>query len=354
MKNVKEKNIIIKDSMDMVLDSTMSEMSTLLAEYIDELGLSLESPFVYGDLKNKSFVDVLNSALTDCKNAEEALDDSYMVRSAFSAILPYAQNMARMMYSENSSHTFKKLRAEGCSYSEVLFEYDALLEEVNNHETPELLFQPFNVYGRKDGWKVEFEYGSFINGIYTRGSKVVFIDGLSECGRLYTNKAINGEYELFIDNGIVFIMQHIMDTVEAAPEMDNRFFLRTGNTDAFAFSSVIARFKEYEAKGGNTKGKIKFLSGSKVSAMKKNGVQFATGEDLLAPIGDGIYAYSAKGATAGKWVKLTRVDEVAGGDVKKYLDTFVGDIIVDEVLFTTIVKENSKEVNSAILLCQKG
>lgn len=111
MKNVNNKNnedqkIVIRDAMDDVMDNVMNASCEYLKEYVKELGLSYDSPFDEENKKSKSIIDVINMTLTDCKNADSVLDDSYKAESPFSAVLPYAQNMLRMMYAENSAMAY--------------------------------------------------------------------------------------------------------------------------------------------------------------------------------------------------------------------------------------------------------
>lgn len=343
--------IIIRDAMDDVMDNVMQASCEYLKEYITELGLSYESPFGEEAKKSKSIIDVINMTLTDCKNADSVLDDSYKAESPFSAVLPYAQNMLRMLYAEDSAVAYNSSKSNGLNYAEVVFPYNALYEEVCQHEAPETLVKFHEVCGRKNGWRAFFNYGSFVDGEYVRGDVINFTDGISEDESLYTHKSVNGEYELFIKNGIVFIVQHIMDTEECPGEMDDKFFLRSGSN--YNFTKIINKFQKLEQEGIEVKDKLEFLLGSE--AKKRKAVDL---KGKLAA-GDGIYAISHKGKLSGKTVKICDVDEVVVDSVKnnkdanKYRKLFTGKIIVDKILFTTIKNGNS-EINSSILLCQKA
>lgn len=356
MKNVKttknnEEKIVIRDAMDDVMDSVMQASCEYLKEYIEELGLSYDSPFDEESKKTKSIIDVINMTLTDCKNADSVLDDSYKAESPFSAVLPYAQNMLRMLYAEESALAYEVSKNNGLNYAEVVFPYDALYEEVRQHEAPETLVKFHEVCGRKNGWRAFFNYGSFVDGEYTRGDVINFVDGVSEDESLYTHKSVNGEYELFIKNGIVFIVQHIMDTEECPGEMDTKFFLRSGSS--YDFTKIINKFQKLEQEGIEVKDKLEFLLGSEA---KRRGAVNLKGE--LAS-GDGIYAVSRKGKFAGKTVKICDVDEVTSDSVKDnkdasgYRKLFTGKIVVDKVLFTTI-KSGGSDINSSVLLCRKA
>lgn len=355
MKNVSNKNnedqkIVIRDAMDDVMDSVMANSCEYLKEYIAELGLSYESPFDEETKKSKSIIDVINMTLTDCKNADSVLDDSYKAESPFSAVLPYAQNMLRMLYAEDSASAYKVSKSNGLNYAEVVFPYDALYEEVCQHEAPETLVKFHEVCGRVNGWRAFFNYGSFVGGEYVRGDVVNFVDGVSEDESLYTHKSVNGKYELFIKNGIVFIVQHIMDTEECPGEMDGKFFLRSGSS--YDFTKIINKFQKLEQEGVEVKDKLEFLLGSE--ARRRSAV---TLEGKLAS-GDGIYAVSRKGKFSGKTVKICDVDEVTADSVRNnkdasdYRKLFTGRIVVDKVLFTTI-KSGGSDINSSVLLCRK-
>lgn len=356
MKDVKttknnEEKIVIRDAMDDVMDSIMENSCEYLKEYIAELGLSYDSPFDEENKKSKSVIDVINMTLTDCKNADSVLDDSYKAESPFSAVLPYAQNMLRMLYAEESATAYKIAKNNGLNYAEVVFPYDALFEEVCKHEAPETLVKFHEVCGRTNGWRAFFSYGSFVDGEYVRGDVVNFVDGVSEDESLYTHKSVNGEYELFIKNGIVFIVQHIMDTEECPGKMDTRFFLRSGSS--YDFTKIINKFQKLEQEGVEVKDKLEFLLGSE--AKKRSAVNLRG--KLVS--GDGIYAVSRKGKFNGKTVKICDVDEITIDSVKgnkdasKYRKLFTGKIIVDKVLFTTI-KSGGSDINSSILLCHKA
>lgn len=356
MKDVKttknnEEKIVIRDAMDDVMDSIMENSCEYLKEYIAELGLSYDSPFDEENKKSKSVIDVINMTLTDCKNADSVLDDSYKAESPFSAVLPYAQNMLRMLYAEESALAYEASKNNGLNYAEVVFPYNALYEEVRQHKAPETLVKFHEVCGRKNGWRSFFNYGSFVDGEYTRGDVINFVDGVSEDESLYTHKSVNGEYELFIKNGIVFIVQHIMDTEECPGEMDGKFFLRSGSS--YDFTKIINKFQKLEQEGVEVKDKLEFLLGSEA---RKRGAVNLKGE--LAS-GDGIYAISHKGKFSGKTVKICNVDEVTSDSVKgnkdagKYRKLFTGKIVVDKVLFTTIKSGNS-DINSSVLLCHKA
>lgn len=350
-KNNKEEKIIIRDAMDDVMDNVMANSCEYLKEYIAELGLSYDSPFDEENKKSKSIIDVINMTLTDCKNADSVLDDSYKAESPFSAVLPYAQNMLRMLYAEDSALAYETSKRNGLNYAEVVFPYDALYEEVCQHETPEKLVKFHEVCGRKNGWRAFFSYGSFVDGEYVRGDVVNFVDGVSEDESLYTHKSVNGEYELFIKNGIVFIVQHIMDTEECPGEMDTKFFLRSGSS--YDFTKIINKFQKLEQEGIEVKDKLEFLLGSEA---RRRGAVNLKGE--LAS-GDGIYAVSRKGKFSGKTVKICDVDEVTSDSVKDnkdasgYRKLFTGKIVVDKVLFTTI-KSGGSDINSSVLLCRKA
>ena len=343
--------IIIRDAMDDVMDNIMQTSCEYLKEYITELGLSYNSPFDEESKNSKSIIDVINMTLTDCKNADSVLDDSYKAESPFSAVLPYAQNMLRMLYAEDSALAYETSKRNGLNYAEVVFPYDALFEEVSQHETPETLVKFHEVYGRVNGWRAFFNYGSFVDGEYTRGDVINFVNGVSEDESLYTHKSVNGEYELFIKNGIVFIVQHIMDTEECPGEMDGKFFLRSGSN--YDFTKIINKFQKLEQEGIEIKDKLEFLLSSQ--AKKRNAVNMK-GE--LAS-GDGIYAVSHKGKFNGKTIKICSVDEVTVDSIKgnkdgsKYRKLFTGKIIVDKVLFTTI-KSGGNDINSSVLLCRKA
>lgn len=356
MKNVNNKNnedqkIVIRDAMDDVMDNVMANSCEYLKEYIAELGLSYDSPFDEENKKSKSIIDVINMTLTDCKNADSVLDDSYKAESPFSAVLPYAQNMLRMLYAEDSATAYEASKQNGLNYAEVVFPYDALYEEVRQHEAPETLVKFHEVCGRVNGWRAFFSYGSFVDGEYVRGDVVNFVDGVSEDESLYTHKSVNGEYELFIKNGIVFIVQHIMDTEECPGEMDGKFFLRSGSS--YDFTKIINKFQKLEQEGIEVKDKLEFLLGSEA---RRRGAINLKGE--LAS-GDGIYAVSRKGKFAGKTVKICDVDEVTADSVKgnkdasNYRKLFTGKIVVDKVLFTTI-KSGGSDINSSVLLCRKA
>lgn len=356
MKNVNNKNnedqkIVIRDAMDDVMDNVMANSCEYLKEYIAELGLSYDSPFDEKVKKSKSVIDVINMTLTDCKNADSVLDDSYKAESPFSAVLPYAQNMLRMLYAEESAEAYKVSKNNGLNYTEVVFPYDALFEEVCKHEAPETLVKFHEVCGRVNGWRAFFNYGSFVNGEYTRGDVINFVDGVSEDESLYTHKSVNGEYELFIKNGIVFIVQHIMDTEECPGEMDGKFFLRSGSR--YDFTKIINKFQKLEQEGIEVKDKLEFLLGSEAKNRKAVNLK----GELVS--GDGIYAVSRKGKFAGKTVKICDVDEVTSDSVKDnkdasgYRKLFTGKIVVDKVLFTTI-KSGGSDINSSVLLCRKA
>lgn len=355
MKNVNQNNedqkIIIRDAMDDVMDNVMQASCEYLKEYIAELGLSYDSPFDEENKKSKSIVDVINMTLTDCKNADSVLDDSYKAESPFSAVLPYAQNMLRMLYAEESAIAYKTSKDNGLNYAEVVFPYDALFEEVSQHKAPETLVKFHEVCGRVNGWRAFFNYGSFVDGEYTRGDVVNFIDGVSEDKSLYTHKSVNGEYELFIKNGIAFIIQHIMDTEECPGDMDTKFFLRSGSS--YDFTKIINKFQKLEQEGVEIKDKLEFLLGSEARARKAVNLK---GEPVS---GDGIYAVSRKGKFSGKTVKICDVDEVTTDSVKgnkdamSYRKLFTGKIVVDKVLFTTI-KSGGSDINSSVLLCRKA
>ena len=355
MKNVNNKNneekIVIRDAMDDVMDNVMQTSCQYLKEYVKELGLSYDSPFDEEAKKSKSVIDVINMTLTDCKNADSVLDDSYKAESPFSAVLPYAQNMLRMLYAEESAMAYEVSKQNGLNYAEVVFPYDALYEEVSQHEAPETLVKFHEVCGRENGWRAFFSYGSFINGEYTRGDVINFVDGVSEDESLYTHKSVNGEYELFIKNGIVFIVQHIMDTEECPGEMDTKFFLRSGSS--YDFTKIINKFQKLEQEGVEVKDKLEFLLGSEARDRKAVNLK----GELVS--GDGIYAISRKGKFNGKTVKICDVDEVTTDSVKSnkdamnYRELFTGKIIVDKVLFTTI-KSGGSDINSSVLLCRKA
>lgn len=350
-KNNEDQKIVIRDAMDDVMDNVMTASCEYLKEYIAELGLSYDSPFDEENKKSKSIIDVINMTLTDCKNADSVLDDSYKAESPFSAVLPYAQNMLRMLYAEKSALAYEVSKNNGLNYAEVVFPYDALYEEVCKHEAPETLVKLHEVCGRTNGWRAFFNYGSFINGEYTRGDVVNFVDGVSEDGNLYTHKSVNGEYELFIKNGIVFIVQHIMDTEECPGEMDTKFFLRSGSS--YDFTKIINKFQKLEQEGIEVKDKLEFLLGSEARNRKAVNLK----GELVS--GDGIYAVSCKGKFAGKTVKICDVDEVTADSIKgnkdasEYRKLFTGKIVVDKVLFTTI-KSGGSDINSSVLLCRKA
>lgn len=349
--NNQDQKIIIRDAMDDVMDNVMANSCEYLKEYIAELGLSYDSPFDEEARSSKSVIDVINMALTDCKNADSVLDDSYKAESPFSAVLPYAQNMLRMLYAEDSATAYKTSKDNGLNYAEVVFPYDALFEEVSKHEAPETLVKFHEVCGRKNGWRALFNYGSFVDGEYVRGDVVNFMDGMSKDEKLYTHKSVNGEYELFIKNGIVFIVQHIMDTEECPGEMDGKFFLRSGSS--YDFTKIINKFQKLEQEGIEVKDKLEFLLGSEARNRKAVNLK----GELVS--GDGIYAVSRKGKFSGKTVKICNVDEVTSDSVKgnkdagEYRKLFTGKIVVDKVLFTTIKSGNS-DINSSILLCRKA
>lgn len=356
MKNVNNKNnedqkIVIRDAMDDVMDNVMQASCEYLKEYVAELGLSYDSPFDEEIKKSKSVIDVINMTLTDCKNADSVLDDSYKAESPFSAVLPYAQNMLRMLYAEESAEAYKVSKNNGLNYAEVVFPYDALYEEVCKHEAPETLVKFHEVCGRVNGWKAFFNYGSFVNGEYTRGDVISFIDGVSEDESLYTHKSVNGEYELFIKNGIVFIIQHIMDTEECPGDMDGKFFLRSSSS--YDFTKIINKFQKLEQEGVEVKDKLEFLLGSEARNRKAVNLK----GELVS--GDGIYAVSRKGKLSDKTVKICDVDEVTTDSVKgnkdasDYRKLFTGKIVVDKVLFTTI-KSGGSDINSSVLLCRKA
>ena len=350
-KNNEDQKIVIRDAMDDVMDNVMANSCEYLKEYIAELGLSYDSPFDEENKKSKSIIDVINMTLTDCKNADSVLDDSYKAESPFSAVLPYAQNMLRMLYAEKSALAYEVSKSNGLNYAEVVFPYDALYEEVCQHEAPETLVKFHEVCGRVNGWRAFFNYGSFINGEYTRGDVVNFVNGVSEDESLYTHKSVNGEYELFIKNGIVFIVQHIMDTEECPGEIDSKFFLRSGSS--YDFTKIINKFQKLEQEGVEVKDKLEFLLGSEA---RRRGAVTLKGE--LAS-GDGIYAISRKGKFNGKTVKICDVDEVTTNSIKgnkdasEYRKLFTGKIIVEKVLFTTI-KSGGSDINSYVLLCRKA
>lgn len=353
VKNNKNNNekIVIRDAMDDVMDNVMQASCEYLKEYIAELGLSYDSPFNEEAKKSKSIIDVINMTLIDCKNADSVLDDSYKAESPFSAVLPYAQNMLRMLYAEDSALAYETSKRNGLNYAEVVFPYDALYEEVRQHEAPETLVKFHEVCGRTNGWRAFFNYGSFVDGEYTRGDIINFVDGVSEDESLYTHKSVNGEYELFIKNGIVFIVQHIMDTEECPGEMDGKFFLRSGNS--YDFTRIINKFQKLEQEDIEIKDKLEFLLSSQ--AKKRNAVNM---QGELAS-GDGIYAVSRKGKFNGKTVKICSVDEVTVDSIKgnkdgsEYRRLFTGKIVVDKILFTTI-KSGGKDINSSVLLCRKA
>ena len=343
--------IIIRDAIDDVMDNVMQTSCEYLKEYITELGLSYDSPFEEKNKSYKSIIDVINMTLTDCKNADSVLDDSYKAESPFSTVLPYAQNMLRMLYAEESAAAYNISKNNGLNYAEVVFPYDALYEEVCKHESPEALVKFHEVCGRKNGWRAFFNYGSFVNGEYLRGNVINFIDGVSEDESLYTHKSVNGEYELFIKNGIVFIVQHIMDTEECPGDMDTKFFLRSGSD--YDFTKIINKFQKLEQEDIEIKDKLEFLLSSQ--AKKRNAVNM---QGELAS-GDGIYAVSRKGKFNGKTVKICSVDEVTIDSIKgnkdgsEYRRLFTGKIVVDKILFTTI-KSGGNDINSSVLLCRKA
>lgn len=350
-KNNEDQKIVIRDAMDDVMDNVMSASCEYLKEYIAELGLSYDSPFDEKAKSSKSIIDVINMTLTDCKNADSVLDDSYKAESPFSAVLPYAQNMLRILYAEDSALAYEASKNNGLNYAEVVFPYDALYEEVCQHEAPETLVKFHEVCGRVNGWRAFFNYGSFVNGEYTRGDVVNFVNGVSEDESLYTHKSVNGEYELFIKNGIVFIVQHIMDTEECPGKMDGKFFLRSGSN--YDFTKIINKFQKLEQEGVEVKDKLEFILGSEARRRKAVNLK---GE--LAS-GDGIYAVSRKGKFSGKTVKICDADEVTTDSIKgnkdasDYRKLFTGKIVVDKVLFTTI-KSGGSDINSSVLLCRKA
>lgn len=320
MKNNKQNEIYLKDSIyELQLEAAtraVEEVNTVLAEN-DIVGNIEKFPA-------KGFFDVYNKICADLSRAESIDIKGLDIEGNFSKAKEYIANTIRT-YLGDAEDKYEAAKNSGFNFASSVLEYELVMNSITS-----------GAIWRKENGEQDLSTSPLMKDIdvfcidpsdnnILDGDQVVFKNGRSLDGRLFTSTSITGVQPVFRrEDGGLFIVVHILETLEA-PTEESIFAVRSNDSENVSKNIFLAQEKGY---------KFFLLPNSK-------GKQ-----------GDGLYVESMKKDSANKLVKIISCEIV--GD-KTFISNFCGEVKVDDVLFNVIKKDGyGEDIKSATLLLRKA
>lgn len=315
----KQKTIYLKDKMY----ELQLEAATRAVEEVNNT--IKENGIVSGinKLPAKGFFDTYNKICADLSKSESIDIQGLDIESNFSKAKEYIANTIRT-YLSDCDDKYEVAKRSGFNFASSVLEYELVMNSITSGSI-----------WRKENGEQDLETSPLMKDIdvfcinvvdnnILDGDIVEFINGKSVDGRFFTSASVNGEQPVFRrKDGGLFIVIHVLETLQA-PTEEPIFAVRSNDEDNVSKNIFLAQEKGY---------KFFLLTNSK-------GKQ-----------GDGLYVQSMKNGSRGSFVKIISCEIV--GD-KKFIESFCGEVIVDDVLFNVIKKNGyGKDIKSATLLLKK-
>lgn len=315
----KQKTIYLKDKMY----ELQLEAATRAVEEVNNT--IKENGIVSGinKLPVKGFFDTYNKICADLSKSESIDIQGLDIESNFSKAKEYIANTIRT-YLSDCDDKYETAKRSGFNFASSVLEYELVMNSITSGSI-----------WRKENGEQDLETSPLMKDIdvfcinvvdnnILDGDIVEFINGKSVDGRFFTSASVNGEQPVFRrKDGGLFIVIHVLETLQA-PTEEPIFAVRSNDEDNVSKNIFLAQEKGY---------KFFLLTNSK-------GKQ-----------GDGLYVQSMKNGSRGSFVKIISCEIV--GD-KKFIESFCGEVIVDDVLFNVIKKNGyGKDIKSATLLLRK-
>lgn len=292
----------------------------------NEVNISIKEKGIVAGIERlpaKGFFDVYNKMCADLSKSESVDIKGLDITSNFTKAKEYIANTIRIYLGCEDSYTIAK--KNGFNFAASVLEYELVMNSITSGSI-----------WRKESGKQNLETSPLMKDIdvfcidildnnILDGDIIEFINGRSADGRFFTSTSINGEQPVFRrEDGGLFVVVHVLETLEA-PTEEPIFAIRSNDEENVAKNIFLAQEKGY---------KFLLLTNSK-------GKQ-----------GDGLYVQSMKNGSRGSLVKILGCEIV--GD-KKFIETFCGEVLVDDVLFNVIKKEGyGNDIKSATLLLRKA
>ena len=315
----KQKTIYLKDKMY----ELQLEAATRAVEEVNNI--IKENGIINGinRLPAKGFFDVYNKICADLSKSESIDIQGLDIESNFSKAKEYIANTIRT-YLSDYDDKYEAAKRSGFNFASSVLEYELVMNSITSGSI-----------WRKENCEQDLETSPLMKDIdvfcinvvdnnILDGDIVEFINGKSVDGRFFTSASVNGKQPVFRrKDGGLFIVIHVLETLQA-PTEEPIFAVRSNDEDNVSKNIFLAQEKGY---------KFFLLTNSK-------GKQ-----------GDGLYVQSMKNGSRGSFVKIISCEIV--GD-KKFIESFCGEVIVDDVLFNVIKKNGyGKDIKSATLLLRK-
>lgn len=309
------------------LKDTMYELQLEAAtRAVKEVNKVLKEAGIVSGIKKlpaKGLFDTYNKMSADLSKSESVDIKGLNIESNFTKAKPYIANTIRM-YLSDAEDKYEAAKNNGFNFASSILEYELVMNSITSgaiwrKENGEQYLENSPLMKDIDVFCVDVLDNNILD-----GDIIEFINGKSTDGRFFTSTSINGEQPIFRrEDGGLFIVVHVLETLEA-PTEEPIFAIRSNDEENVSRNIYLAQEKEY-----------KFF----LLTNKKGGH------------GDGLYVQSMKNGSRGSLVKILSCEIV--GD-KKFIETFCGEVKVDDVLFNVIKKDGySKDIKSATLLLRK-
>ena len=315
----KQKTIYLKDKMY----ELQLEAATRAVEEVNNT--IKENGIVSGinKLPAKGFFDTYNKICADLSKSESIDIQGLDIESNFSKAKEYIANTIRV-YLSNCDDKYEAAKYSGFNFASSVLEYELVMNSITSgsiwrKESSEQDLETSPLMKDIDVFCIDVVDNNILD-----GDIIEFINGRSTDGRFFTSASVNGEQPVFRrKDGGLFIVVHVLETLQA-PTEEPIFAVRSNDEDNVSKNIFLAQEKGY---------KFFLLTNSK-------GKQ-----------GDGLYVQSMKNESRGSFVKIISC-EIVGN--KKFIESFCGEVIVDDVLFNVIKKNGyGNDIKSATLLLRK-
>lgn len=315
----KKKTIYLKDKMY----ELQLEAATRAVEEINNIIKENGIINSINRLPAKGFFDVYNKICADLSKSKSIDIQGLDIESNFSKAKEYIANTIRV-YLSDCDDKYEAAKCSGFNFASSVLEYELVINSITSgsiwrKENGEQNLETSPLMKDIDVFCIDVLDNNILD-----GDIVEFINGRSTDGRFFTSASVNGEQPVFRrKDGGLFIVIHVLETLQA-PTEEPIFAVRSNDEDNVSKNIFLAQEKGY---------KFFLLTNSK-------GKQ-----------GDGLYVQSMKNGSRGSFVKIISCEIV--GD-KKFIESFCGEVIVDDVLFNVIKKNGyGKDIKSVTLLLRK-
>lgn len=316
----KQEVIYLKDSMyELQLEAA--------TRAVEEINAVLEANGIAGNIEKlqaKGFFDTYNKICADLSKSESVDIKGLDIEGNFSKAKEYIANTIRM-YLGDAEDKYEAAKNSGFNFASSVLEYELVMNSITSgaiwrKENGEQDLSSSPLMKDIDVFCIDPSNNNILD-----GDQIVFENGRSLDGRFFTSTSVTGVQPVFRrEDGGLFIVVHILETLEA-PTEEPIFAVRSNDSENVSKNIFLAQEKGY---------KFFLLPNSK-------GKQ-----------GDGLYVESMKESSTGQLVKIISCDVV--GD-KTFINSFCGEVKVDDVLFNVIKKDGyGEDIKSATLLLRKA